>query len=661
MAKIDDISLKRHLLSNIRLRFSPEVQPLREAAMDSIVERIFATAPLKTACSVPEIQRIFSKNTGVHVANQDICNSVWRLIKKGSVEGPLEVMSGEVRMKGKKKELYNLTTDASKELEGIDLEAARRFDSVVKRLFNDSQAGYSAYADPFLKFLSLVFSQLADEYVQMLRGDTSEKKIVSSPVFSSALTTINKEFKSLDLSPMENAAISFFRDPDPDYAMIKWNMAQNYYLSRIIGLDASSSLLGREIFGNAVFYLDTNVVIPALAPEDKNYAAFVALSRVCDRIGAKIVVCKITLDELDRTVTRYRDMIEKAEDQIPGETACKVTSDFYEIYTEKKKSGTVVELDEIFKDFLNAADNLKNLFKAEIEDDPWFNEAQDNQRTRDFAEAVADRWAQMRPFRKAKTVAAHDAMCLMWIESVRQISNSENIWFVTRDYTLPYCVPSDCCWKSLALTMDALIQWLSPISVGGDEEKDLALAYSSLIASRILPQERIFNLEDFIIFYDLNMACKGLPPEDVEGCIQYIKTNAPMLNPAEASDREKLARIVSVYFADPSRKYQQNLEQYEAKISGIQEELEQEKGRSLKRNAWLRVTITGETFVILEIAIAAIAAIFGTGDNAFQRIATAWPFLAAVFPICVFFGWFYIGKDRLRALGWPFEKIFKLD
>jgi hypothetical protein len=52
-----------------------------------------------------------------------------------------------------------------------------------------------------------------------------------------------------------------------------------------------------------------------------------------------------------------------------------------------------------------------------------------------------------------------------------------------------------------------------------------------MIKYRLLPQERIFNLEDFLIFHEMHMSCKELPAEDVEECIRYIKVNAPMLAP----------------------------------------------------------------------------------------------------------------------------------
>ena len=155
------------------------------------------------------------------------------------------------------------------------------------------------------------------------------------------------------------------------------------------------------------------------------------------------------------------------------------------------------------------------------------------------------------------------------------------------------------------------------------------------------------------------MTCNELPAEDVEGCVRHIKINAPLLNPMDPVDREKLAHVVASYFADPTRKYQQNLSKYEAEISQIKRDLSEEKSTSLKKDAWLRVSNIASLFLVLEIVTAMIAANYGVGDNVFQRIVSSWPILVALAPICSAVGWFYIGKKRLRALGWPIRKIFK--
>jgi hypothetical protein len=205
------------------------------------------------------------------------------------------------------------------------------------------------------------------------------------------------------------------------------------------------------------------------------------------------------------------------------------------------------------------------------------------------------------------------------------------------------------------------------MAIGNEDEVDLEVAYSRMLASRILPQERIYNLEDFLIFHQMNMTCKELPARDVEGCIQSIKKNAPLLNPAIPADREQLAHVVSAYFADPSRQYKLDNIKHETELSELRGQLEEvrsdlaeEKKGSRKREAWLRVSVVAIVLIVAESITIILALLFGAGENPVQKIAGAWPIITGVAVLCMVLGAFYVGKKRIKELGWPLTKLFKI-
>lgn len=50
---------------------------------------------------------------------------------------------------------------------------------------------------------------------------------------------------------------------------------------------------------------------------------------------------------------------------------------------------------------------------------------------------------------------------------------------------------------------------------------------------------------------------------------------------------------------------------------------------------------------------------YGKGENFYEKLIDF-----KLYPTIVFFGtiilsWFILGRERIRALGWPFSKIFK--
>lgn len=660
MSATDDVLVNRELLSSIRMRFSPEVQDIKENVIDNMAERILASGQRGKYFAAKDARATLIDKLGFHAIGRDIDNSLERLANQGRVELEPEISSGKkLKEKGPKKKRYKLSDNTRKEIDSVEAESIRRYESVINRLFEEPGTYANKYIEPFLKFLSVIFSKLADECIQVIQGELKESELVSSPIFLSAINTIKNDIDKTERSVFESAAINFFSSNDPDYAIIKWNMAQNYYSLKVIGLDEKSLRLFKDIFGNAEFYIDTNVVISALSPEESYHKSFIAVCNACKKLGIKVKVCKITLDELDNTVNAHIDILTKVLNQIPEGTAVKVHSDFFEIYYERKKMGDEPDVNDIFANFLSPGIPLQDNFNIEITDDPWFEEAKGNKDITGFASIVGERFKNMSKRKKTENACIHDANCLYWIDECRKEDSNKNIWFVTRDHTLPGLVPEGCSYKSLSIGLDALLQWLSPFALQDGEEEEMAIAYSHMISARLLPQERIFNLEDFLIFHELNMACKELPAEDVEGCIRQIKINAPLLNPANPVDREKLSHIVASYFADPSRKFKKNLELYESQISDMRSELTDERNTSLKKDARIKIYHIAFLLILVEILTAIITSIYGDGENTFQRIVSSWPIFVAWIPICMVIGWFYLGKHRLRALGWPITKIFK--
>lgn len=661
MTPIEDITRKRSILLTTRLQFSPELQPIKESGIDKVIEQILFASATEKGLIAQEIQDVLSCETGGYaVSARDVEDSLKRLVRTQRIMPDSD---------GSHKS-YRLSEEARRELGDIQRQAEARFGSVVSRLFRNAREGPSTYKTPFLEFLCIIFSRFGEECVRVIRGDIKEDDFLSFRFVSLALEKMERDFDSIDSLLFRNAVVSFFQDSDPDYNAIKWNMAQSYYIAKALGLDASGNLLSKEVFGHAVFYLDTNIIISALEPKHKHHKGFLAFDKACKQLGISLRVCQISLNELRMWLAYQRDLMEKVVDQIPGETAPKVGSIFYKAYHDKKTSGEVVNIDELFSGFGSPMDDLKSLFKVQLEDDSWFDDTLAREETADFAQNLKRNYnAMSRGRRKRKGPALRDATMLLWLKKVREESD-DNAWLVTTDTSLPGAVPPGVSSESLAITLDALLQWISPVAVKEDEEDGFTEIFADMIRHRVLPQERILNLEDFLIFHDMHMSCKELPAEDVENCIRYIKVNAPTLDPSNPADREKLAYEVSKYFADPGRKYKQELLRLEAENIAIKKALEGLKTdflaykdgkqeESLKRSAWVRISFTAVIFVLLEGSAVLLARQYGEGSTFVQKLSNSWVLLSAGVVLSIVVGWFIVGQRRLKALGWSFTRLFK--
>ena len=149
-----EIALKRSVLFSARIRFSPETQPVKDKAIDKILEQNLLVADCEKGLTLQEIVEqggvCFASGTpAIHLT--DLQESIGRLIKANSV-----IVSGKPY-----EEKYRLSEQARQELWEIQRSTETRFLRVVEKLFRNAEEGFSAYMTPFLECLCLIFSRLA--------------------------------------------------------------------------------------------------------------------------------------------------------------------------------------------------------------------------------------------------------------------------------------------------------------------------------------------------------------------------------------------------------------------------------------------------------------------------------------------------------------------
>ncbi len=677
-----DILTRRSVLFSARIRFSPEVQPVRDTAIDKIIEQNLIVADREGGLTLQEIETqgtvCFAGGTPA-ISRHDMEKSLARLVECDRV----------TTIGASHQKRYRLSESSRNELWELQNSTESRFLRVVSNLFKYSEEGPSFYTTPFLDCLCLIFSHLGEAYVRLIKGEVGIDELLRSPVVRFGLQEVQKKYRLVNESAFENAVYSFFQDNNPDYVAIKWNMAQNHYIAKALGLDPSGFLLSKEVFGSAKFYLDTNVIIQALEPKGRHHDSFKALSKACHALQAKLLVCQVSLNELRSLVEYQREIIPKVVNQIPEETAPKVRGVFYQLYREQLQSTGVVNFDELFANFIQPMEALSRSYEVELIDDLWFDQAEHQQETEDLLRPIKTEYQAKSGRPKNIRSALHDALLLRWIQLERE-RGSKNTWLITLDTSLPGFLPQHGTEPvhPLAITLDALLQWISPIAFRDDIEDEVAAIFSEAVKYQLLPQESFFDLRDFLVFAEMEWSCKELPAEDVEQCIRYLKSNAPNLDPTTPADREKIAREISKFFADPGRKYKQEIQRLEVemskkdqehkheleemkefvrerdeKIKGIEQERIQDEDKkrrkTLKKSAYWRTSVVILLFLAYELTVLYLSNQYGHGENLFQKVINSWPYLTLGCVLGIGFLWFIVGKERIKVLGWPLTKFLK--
>lgn len=656
---VEDIIKKRAILLTTKLRFSPKTQSLKEKAIDKIVEQILYTQENETGMTAIEIQENSGLKDCYYSLNIDfIENSLIRLQKENRV----------IRIINNGETYFKLTHKSRNNLEQILLQAERNFNNILDKLFKNTSLDKDKYSQPFFKSLCIIFSRLGEENIALITGELDYEKF-NRGIFYETLKDIEKEFPWIDINGFKNILITFFYDTDRQYDDIKWNMAQSYYISKSLGLEGSRDLLTEHIFEKSSFYLDTNIIISALEPLDRNYKGFLTFNKACKKLGIKLNICEITIDELENWLAYQYDLLKKLTPLIPEETYDKINSSLVRIYHNKLKGDKNLKIEDFFSSYNDPGNKLENYYNVNTVRDKWFDNKAKERKTKQIARKIQHEYLLIKRSKKNWYASLHDAIMLLWIGNLRKCEN-KNIWFATLDTTLPTIKIEEEANSNLSITLGALLQWIAPFTLSKNEEREFYTIFAEIIKNRLLPQEQLFDLKDFMIFKNLEIDCKTLPAQDVERCLESIKANAPNLNPNDPSDLIKLSYEVERFFLDIGRKYKSNEEQLKNRLYKSEQEKDKilsefenlknlNKKKELRRSAINRLLIT----IISQVLITSIAIylinIFGYGENLLQKISNHWQFVAITFASFFIGGYFIIGKKRLKVLGWKFEKVFK--
>jgi len=699
----EGITPKRLLLLSARTRFAPQTQSLKQAAVEKIVEQVLLAAQSDTSANLPEVEAKVDNALGVGVSAvhmRDVREALARLVTAKRVVGSGTGLQGRS---------YRLSAETEAELAGLQQSAQRRLDNVVTRLFQHAPGGVGKYFTPFLEALRLMFAEIADAYVRQITGQLHREEVAAIDAVSRAIDDVAAAFPAVDKKALRAGVMRFLVETDPEFDAIKWNLTQNSYLIRVLGLDESGFLLSKEVLGGSVLYLDTNVLIHALEPRTRHHRSFVALANACRRLGVSLRVMKESAIELKGVVDWHKDIMIKVVDQIPDTTAPKVEDVLFQAFCQAKIEDPSLTVDGFFANFEQPEESLES-FGIEFTDDAWFVRAKTDPEVRALSQEIQKQFATRHPGRAKRSAAAlHDALMIQWVERERA-EDGRNVWLATLDTSLPMFVPTDGDGdtRPLAITLDALLQWISPIAAREGIEEDLSDIFAAALRQQIMPHENIFQLSDFLMFAEIEWSAKELPAEDVESCIRCLASTVSRLDLADPASRETLNHDVSSFFADPARKFKREVERLEGELQEknrrleeaassrlaeaeeatardqeamrqLTERVEQVEGartqdladrdarigeleESLERaSASKRALITLLFFVALEGAVVIVSLKYGAGDNWLQKIVSMWALVGAAALLSVVFGWLVIGRDRLRLLHWIPRRLMKGD
>lgn len=644
------IEEKRELLRLSRIHFDIDTKYPREKATDSIVERGIFGCSSGQPCSEEEIN-----NT---IASLGLMNG----LRKNELKASLERLCQDYRIQnidGK----FLLNKERVSNLEFEIQEANRRFEIIVNRVYNSiiDKRNKQILTKFFLEFISMVFAKFGEQWIKSLCNQAEPKDFLKGSDIETIFTKLAKKH-ALPKSDRENIrklSLKFFIENDPDYGYLKFNLAQSFYITKILGIDIPINLFSQEIFSNSVIFLDTNIVFASLLPVSRHNITFKELLRICKKINIELNVSTITKNEVDRVVFYFEKEAANLFDEIPEKIAPKVRGTFFETYTEEKKKDPKFCVSDLFKPFHELKETLKNTFSIDIIDDVGFDKLfQNAEKNTKLQNIFNSKSLEIRKRSKSKDSLSHDIFHYFLVEKTRQ-SDVKKSWFLTIDTSLPHVAAS--LQKNgdipFCFTLDVLMQCFSPFITTEQEVYDFAEVFSKLIANQLFPSSKLFDVRDFVFFNDIGVKMRELSEDDIEEALNHIKRHVLKGRAYSRADFEKVAYEVKKLFSgradkdetirrqvdrisEMERKHKTELSSKDEEIKRVKKEkdrIEEEiKIREMKRVWYIKITCFCITALSILSILIYLTNSFAEGTNLLRKIINFWPYYGlwvAIFSI----------------------------
>jgi hypothetical protein len=544
------VEVRRSILLSTRIRTSAVGATARDLALDQIVEQNLATAPRGQGLDENEVSQVAT--VGSHrmwLRPADVWASLKRLQDSGRV----------LASKGPHARVFTLSEAAHADVEGAIRVSDQRVANVLSQAFGVPGVS-AAFRQAFLSVVCEVFGALGDMYVRGLAQPEIATEFAGHQVLSAALDKALVGLPPSDHTRFKLGTIRFFSQSTPEFDAVKWNMAQNHYLLRILGLDAGANLLSDEILRDSTLLLDTNVLVAALSPGHRHFQSVRILGDAFRHLNVDVVVAGITARELRallaRTSTQLRELLNRVPKAMLGDVAGFLLGSFLAAKEEQPD----LELEDFLTPFQAPFIHLESVIAIRHIDDAWFEREEQAKPTLSLARRLSEAYRQRRGRPKTDAAALHDALLLRWLARQSNLSGNRQR-LLTLDASLPGFRAEEM-GEAVApvVSLDALLQWAGALGVGSSDQDGLASLYAQAIAFEFFPKRALFTLEDFRVFADMDIETAQLPPEDVEACIEEVHRLSPELDPSRPQDREKIQAAVQRHLSNPGRTYKREID-----------------------------------------------------------------------------------------------------
>jgi hypothetical protein len=546
-ARFLSIEEKRQVLYAVLLRYATEAEPLRDSAMERVVQAALLGSTEEKPYRIGDILKNLSfSSDGPKFRVQTIQQTLDKLIEQGKVR----------HKRFKTHHTYFL------EQEGVDalskaIEAATRlFDTALRRLLRDSDhlVNFKVGSEVSRNFICECFARFGKEIAKTVTGRMSHDELLRTADITAAFSAASegKQLNKEALEYIEARCYYFLKSTNPDDEKLKFYLTQGYYFTQLLGLEEGHfNPIAEQAFVDSVFYLDTNVIIPAIVTSDENTQLFEEMARMARRLGIRLRVTRATINEARRSAADHIQVIKDIVDKVPEELAFRTQNEFIRGYIEAREKNPAIFPETFMEPFDRLTEILKDRWGISLDDrieDELIGQGDFSY----FSEMIKGTTG------KPRSVIRHDLSHYLLVLEERK--TNPKTWFLTRDGSLVQAgVKLSEDQQPFCFSLIGFLQSISPY-LTTDEEPSFVDAFSNLVVEQILPMDAMFDTQDLMVLAEMHEDIQHTPPERVIEAYEYIKRSVLHGNPWTQADIPKVTLELRKFFTSSLEEQRRTLE-----------------------------------------------------------------------------------------------------
>ena len=420
------IEEKRQILYAALLRYSPEAGSLRERVLDRIVLVALLGSSRSQPMRVGQIRtltRVDPRSPGLR--REVIQETLKRLVSHNKVAYTL---LGTRRA-------YYLTDIGRIDTDEATESAVQLFEPVLTRMLQDTSELCDEHDGEIVcrTFVSECFARFGQQIAKAVTGEFTKDQLVDAADIQGAFqAAISSVLLSVDaIQSLEARCIRFLRSTERDDEELKFRLAQGYYVAQLLGLNAYEfNPLADDAFREAVFYLDTNILVGRLL-SNETARLFDELVHICKVLGVDLRVSRATINETRWVAAGRLEGLENALATVPSELVKMTRDQFLDAFLEVRKDSPEVTAEK----FLAHFDEIPSLLeKLEIKLHDSTAEEIIGDQDVNWEWKVVQAAAKTRGRNKSEWACLHDVCHYLLIQNERR--HDRKAWFLTQDKTL---------------------------------------------------------------------------------------------------------------------------------------------------------------------------------------------------------------------------------